>query len=85
MRAADRAMPLSLSPASSADLPGDVATGAAVVASNRRADFIGQGGGMKRLALLLTLAACTPAAPDNPACDRRAPPWDSAQCRGVAR
>lgn len=32
-----------LYPTSSADLPGDVATGAAVVASNRRADFIGRG------------------------------------------
>lgn len=34
---------------------------------------------------LALLAACTPAAPDNPACDRRAAPWQSPECRGVAR
>lgn len=82
MRAADRAMPLPLSPASSADLPGDVATGAAVVVCNRRALSIAWVG---RSVAMLLVAACTPGAPDNPACDRRAPPWDSAQCRGTAR
>lgn len=40
---------------------------------------------MKRLGLFLILAACTPVAPDKPACDRRAPPWQSAECRGLGR
>ncbi|WP_294326155.1 hypothetical protein [uncultured Sphingomonas sp.] len=40
---------------------------------------------LRRAVALLLVVACTPGAPDNPACDRRAPPWDSAQCRGTAR
>lgn len=83
MRVSDRFSP-SLSPASCADLPGDVATGAAIVASNRRAVFH-SGRAWAAVALPLALAACGAASYGAAVCDRRAPPWATAECRTVAR
>lgn len=83
MRAADPVMAVSLSPASSADLPGDVATGAAIVASNRRAVFYSVLT-MAAAVVPLALAACVPPPTDRATCERQSPPWSTAECRTAA-